>query len=118
MVAAATAAAASPAGMDLAIRRISHHFELQGEILPVLDEISVRVEPGDMLALLGPSGCGKSTLLRLVAGLEMPRSGDILADGVPMPDPIRHAWWCSRTPPSIPGAPFWTMSLSASKRAD
>ncbi|HIJ61891.1 MAG TPA: ABC transporter ATP-binding protein [Rhodospirillaceae bacterium] len=78
-------------GMAVAIRNINHHFALHGEHLPVLDTISIEVEPGELVALLGPSGCGKSTLLRLVAGLDQPSSGEILADGVPVtgPDPSR-----------------------------
>jgi ABC-type sugar transport system ATPase subunit len=42
-----------------------------------LDDFSLRVADGEMVAILGPSGCGKSTLLRLTAGLERPSSGEI-----------------------------------------
>ena len=50
---------------------------------PVLENVTLALRPGRVLALLGPNGCGKSTLLRTVAGL-MPRlSGEILVDGVP-----------------------------------
>jgi len=44
-------------------------------------EISLRVNDGEFLALLGPSGAGKTTLLRMLAGFEQPSSGQILLDG-------------------------------------
>ncbi len=44
-------------------------------------ELSLNVASGDVVAVLGPSGCGKSTLLSLVAGLEVPDSGDVRWDG-------------------------------------
>ncbi|PGH57121.1 ABC transporter [Azospirillum palustre] len=79
------------AGMTIDVQAVSHSFELHGAPLPVLDGVELRVEPGELVALLGPSGCGKSTLLRLVAGLEPPSQGRILADGRPIagPDPSR-----------------------------
>ncbi len=46
------------------------------EVIAV-DNISLKVEPGELLTLLGPSGCGKSTTLRMIAGLEIPDSGEI-----------------------------------------
>ncbi len=75
------------AGNALEIRDVSHAFELQGDMLPVLDGVDLRIEPGAFVALLGPSGCGKSTLLRLVAGLDRPRSGEIRVDGTPISGP-------------------------------
>ena len=68
-------------GAALDTHDVSHQFAIDGKPLPVLDRISFRVEPGELVALLGPSGCGKSTLLRLVAGLEAPSAGRLLIDG-------------------------------------
>jgi sulfate/thiosulfate transport system ATP-binding protein len=44
-------------------------------------DVSLRVETGELVALLGPSGCGKTTLLRVIAGLEVPDAGQVLFDG-------------------------------------
>ena len=78
-------------GASVRLARLSHHFELHGQALPVLDGISLAVGPGEFVALLGPSGCGKSTLLRLIAGLDRPHGGGILVDEreVGGPDPSR-----------------------------
>ncbi len=46
-----------------------------------LDDVSVRVDDGSLVALLGPSGSGKTTLLRVLAGLETPDEGRVLFDG-------------------------------------
>ena len=71
-------------GASLDVERISHAFDIDGSVLPVLDDVNFSVKPGEFIALLGPSGCGKSTLLRLVAGLEAPRSGVLREDGDPV----------------------------------
>ncbi|NEO25616.1 MAG: ABC transporter ATP-binding protein [Kamptonema sp. SIO4C4] len=45
---------------------------------PVVNQISLQLQQGNILALLGPSGCGKTTLLRLIAGFEQPNAGEIV----------------------------------------
>jgi len=91
MVVAAQAVATIGPGIALVIRAVGHAFDLEGTTLEVLRDIDLEIAAGDFVAILGPSGCGKSTLLRLVAGLDRPREGTILADGVPIeaPDPSR-----------------------------
>src|SRR5271156_5615317 len=52
----------------------------------VVDDVSLRIEPGEMFFLLGPSGCGKTTVLRMLAGFLQPDGGDILFDQKRMND--------------------------------
>jgi len=75
----------------LAVRELEKEYRSGPEVVRVLRGASVRIGPGEFVALLGPSGCGKSTLLRLVAGLEPPSAGQLLMDGCPIegPDPSR-----------------------------
>ena len=63
--------------MSIDIQGVSKRF---GEFAAI-DNVSLRVETGELMALLGPSGCGKTTLLRLIAGLEVPDRGSILFHG-------------------------------------
>lgn len=81
----------STPGARIDVSEVSHRFSLHGAALPVLDDVSFSVEPGEFVALLGPSGCGKSTLLRLVAGLDSPAQGTVSSNGVTIagPDPSR-----------------------------
>ncbi|GIU67879.1 ABC transporter ATP-binding protein [Candidatus Phycosocius spiralis] len=66
----------------LEARAISRTF---GEV-KALDEVSLGLEPGKVLALLGQSGSGKSTLLRVLAGLETIQSGQVFANGLLVSD--------------------------------
>lgn len=64
--------------MSIEVKNIHKNF---GQF-KALEDISLKVETGELVALLGPSGSGKTTLLRIVAGLEFNESGEILFDGL------------------------------------
>jgi sulfate transport system ATP-binding protein len=68
--------------MAIEARHVSKHF---GDFA-ALDDVSVTVADGALMALLGPSGSGKSTLLRIIAGLETPDEGDIVIGGESVTD--------------------------------
>lgn len=60
---------------------LSKRFDGKREVV-ALDNVSLKIEKGEMAALAGPSGSGKSTLLNLIGGLDHPTSGEISIDGV------------------------------------
>ena len=64
---------------------------------PAVDDVSLEVDSGHVLAILGESGCGKTTLLRLIAGLERPTRGEISIDDRVMFD------WTTDVPPEKRG---------------
>jgi NitT/TauT family transport system ATP-binding protein len=71
----------------LAVERVSKTFHTKRGRVRALDNVSLNVREGEFVCLVGPSGCGKTTLLNIIAGLEMPDSGRVLADGKPVTGP-------------------------------
>jgi ABC-type nitrate/sulfonate/bicarbonate transport system ATPase subunit len=58
-----------------------------GDMVLVLDGLTLSIQPGEMVSLIGPSGCGKSTLLRLIAGLDTATSGELRIGSEPITAP-------------------------------
>jgi len=60
---------------------VSKIYDGAGTQVTALASVSLAITPGEFVALMGPSGCGKSTLLHLVAGVDLPTSGEVRVDG-------------------------------------
>lgn len=56
-------------------------FRYNENMMPVLDNLSLKIKPGQYVAIVGKTGCGKSTLMRLLLGFEKPQKGAIYYDG-------------------------------------
>lgn len=65
----------------LTVRSLSKRFDAGGKTVEALADISFDVAAGEFVAIVGASGCGKSTLLRIIAGLEIATTGEVLVDG-------------------------------------
>jgi sulfonate transport system ATP-binding protein len=74
----------------LTIEEVSKSFQSVSGTVLALDRISLNVAEGEFVCLVGASGCGKTTLLNIIAGLEKPDSGAVLADGNPVTGPGRE----------------------------
>jgi putative ABC transport system ATP-binding protein len=89
------------ASSDVAIRsdRVSRHYQMGSSLIRAVDDVTLEAGAGEFLALLGTSGSGKSTLLNLMAGLDRPTSGSIIAHGrnLSQLNPIELAQYRSRT---------------------
>jgi sulfate transport system ATP-binding protein len=73
--------------MSISVNHVSKHFGT----FTALDNISLDIPEGELVALLGPSGCGKTTLLRIIAGLEQADQGDIFLQGDKVTDkPVKN----------------------------
>ena len=68
------------------------HFAYSDAEAEVLRGLSLRIEPGESVAIVGPSGCGKTTLLKLMLGVHAPRSGEICVGGQPLRQIGLRAW--------------------------
>jgi NitT/TauT family transport system ATP-binding protein len=85
----------------------AHHLEFDrvsksfGSV-QVVQETSLSIAPNSFVIFLGPSGCGKTTLMRMIGGLDMPSSGVIRLEGVPVTGPSRRTGMVFQSYSSFP----------------
>lgn len=70
------------AGHELELRHVQFRYSPSDPV--VLDDINLRIAPGESVAIVGPSGCGKTTLVKVLLGLLPPTAGEVLLGGVPV----------------------------------
>src|SRR5205809_1869257 len=63
------------------LRNVSKTYQLGGEEIRALDDVSLDIETGEFISIIGPSGSGKSTLMHILGCLDSPTSGTIKLDG-------------------------------------
>ena len=91
------------------VRRLTKDYPLPGgrQRVRAVDDLSIRVEPGQIYGLLGPNGSGKSTTLKALLGLLRPTLGECFLAGVPGSNPAAH-----RAIGYLPEAPYFPRFLS------
>lgn len=67
--------------MILSARHVVKTYELEGEVVRALDDVSFDIKEGEFVSITGPSGSGKSTLMHIIGLLDTPTSGSVILEG-------------------------------------
>jgi len=63
------------------LTKVSKSYRKGGTLIPALQDVTMRIDDGEFLAVQGPTGHGKTTLLQMLGGLDRPTSGSVVFDG-------------------------------------
>jgi NitT/TauT family transport system ATP-binding protein len=81
---------------------LAYNDELLAKGQFAVEDISLKVQQGEFIAIVGPSGCGKSTFMKLTTGLKMPSKGSIQVDGQPVTGPLKISGMAFQAPSLLP----------------
>src|SRR5260370_2458343 len=69
--------AVAGSAIPLVVQHVAKSYEVDGRLVPVIGDLSLTLDSGQIVSIVGPSGCGKTTLLNTLCGLLVPDSGHI-----------------------------------------
>jgi putative ABC transport system ATP-binding protein len=72
---------ADPVSGSIALHEIQKSYVVGDIHIPVLKGVTLKITPGEFVAIVGPSGNGKSTLLNMITGIDHPTSGEVIVSG-------------------------------------
>ncbi|MBL0918103.1 MAG: ABC transporter ATP-binding protein [Hydrogenophaga sp.] len=81
---------------------LAYNDELLAKNIFAVEDINLKVQRGEFIAIVGPSGCGKSTFMKLTTGLKMPSMGKIRIDGQPVTGPLKISGMAFQAPSLLP----------------
>ena len=93
---------AGPAFVDFDQVWLAYNDELLAKNIFAVEDINLKVQKGEFIAIVGPSGCGKSTFMKLTTGLKMPSMGKITIDGQPVTGPLKISGMAFQAPSLLP----------------
>ena len=79
-----TAGADVAPAVPLVVRHVAKSYEVDGRLVPVIGDLSMTLDTGQIVSIVGPSGCGKTTLLKVLSGVLPPSAGEVCFDGRPL----------------------------------
>jgi NitT/TauT family transport system ATP-binding protein len=81
---------------------LAYNAELQARGQFAVEDITLKVNEGEFIAIVGPSGCGKSTFMKLATGLRRPSQGAVLVDGREVAGPLKITGMAFQAPSLLP----------------